>query len=213
MRNPGKAYGKGEGGTPRLLVGVILLALTMLALLGVAPTLVAGSGDKGGVRPVWWSIESVSCRSENNTTIITITLKLPTPGYKINASHIVKGPVLIANLTLVPPNFPVAQVITYEAVSFRVNMTPLKVIVNVNGTKGFEGPCKPETAFKQNMAESSPTTTRQHQAATASTTGQASNAEPNNTAQAPAHKKTYITGVSIIALLLGAGIIAAARRT
>ncbi len=212
MRNPSKAYGKREGGSPRLLVGAILLALAMLGLVGVAPTLVAGSGDKGGVKPVLWSVESVSCRSENNTTIVTITLKLPTPGYKINASHIVKGSVLVANLTLVPPDFPVAQVITYESVSFRANMTPLKIIVNVNGTKGFEGPCKPEVAFKQNMAKSNPANTRQHQTATTSTTGQVSETRPNSTTPVSTHKRIYVTGVSLIALLAGIGVAAAARR-
>ena len=119
----------------------LIISFSLLLFITTSLIIVSYASTQSPVR-----VENVTCRIMNDTKIIEITLRLPTPGYKISERHETMNETLLVNLTVRPPSGPVAQVITFTTISLRINQSISfsKTEILVNSTRVWSGPLKCE---------------------------------------------------------------------
>ncbi|MCE4625598.1 MAG: hypothetical protein F7C35_07040 [Desulfurococcales archaeon] len=122
------------------------IRLTLVILLAL-PALMAGVvgalGAKGGGGHVPIRVDSVACKPlENGTTIISVMLRLPNPGYNITGvKYEVNNGTVDIYIKVEPPKKPVIQVITIRGFSITVNGTVDYLRIYVNSSKVYETSC------------------------------------------------------------------------
>ncbi len=120
---------------------VVFYPFLLLLIAGLLPLWMPIVGGTHVVAASSVRVENVSCIMGNKTSVVQVTLKLPTPGYRINSSYSMNNNILIVNISLEPPQGLVPQVITYTTISFKIknNIGVNEVVVFLNGEKAWKG--------------------------------------------------------------------------